>query len=128
MEKKEFETKGKGVVGERTKTTPTFIPSVDIYENDETVVLIADMPGATKDGVNIDIEDNELRIIGDVKDQQIGTPIYSEFKVGSFERTFTLSQIIDQSKIEASIKDGVLKLIMTKSDAAKPKKIIVKSE
>ncbi|MBW2093434.1 MAG: Hsp20/alpha crystallin family protein [Deltaproteobacteria bacterium] len=119
--KKEMESKS-----ELTQRRPVFIPAVDIFENKEALVLIADMPGVTNDGVEIHLEDSELTIRGKVlEEQQNVLPVYTEYRSGDYYRSFTLSNVIDQQKIEASMKDGVLKIILPKAETAKPRQITV---
>ena len=132
IETKELQVKGKKEVkasGELTHAGPVFIPSVDIFENQETLILIADMPGVNSEGVDIHLKDNELTISGRPKkeDKKLPTPIYTEYESGGFLRSFNLSNVIDQAKIEASMKDGVLRVILPKAEAVKPRQIVVKA-
>jgi len=120
QDKKELETKG-----ELTKTSPVFTPVVDILENKEALILVADMPGVSKDGVEIHIEDNQLGIRGQIVAENLGGPLIEEYPTGDYMRTFTLSNLIDQSKIEASMKNGVLRVVLPKAEAAKPRKITI---
>lgn len=120
--KKEMESKG-----ELTRRCPVFIPAVDIFENNEALVLIADMPGVTNDGVEIHLEENELTIRGRVTEEQEDLMhVYTEYRSGDYYRSFTLSNVIDQQMIEANMKDGVLKIILPKAETAKPRQITVK--
>ena len=114
---------------ELTQAGSIFIPDVDIFENQDALVLIADMPGVNSEGVDIDLKDNELTISGRPKKEQkkLLTPIYTEYESGGFLRSFTLSNMIDQAKIEASMKDGVLRVILPKAEAAKPRQISVQT-
>lgn len=122
-EKKEMEARG-----EPTQNRPVFLPAVDIYENKEALVLIADMPGVNNEGVEIHLEDSELTIRGRVEeDQEESMPVYTEYRSGDYFRNFTLSNIIDQQKIEANMKDGVLKIIFPKAETAKPRQIAVEA-
>jgi len=112
---------------EQTKTGPTFIPAVDIFETDKTITLVADMPGVKADAVDIDLNENVLSLSGDVlpfegKDEE---DILIEFEVGRFWRQFTISEMIDQTKIDAELKDGVLHLTLPKIEKAQPRKITV---
>ncbi len=119
--KKEMESKG-----ELTQRRPIFVPAVDIFENKESLVLIADMPGVTNDGVEIHLEDGELTIRGKVvEEQESAEPVYTEYRSGDYYRSFTLSNVIDQAKIQASMKDGVLMIMLPKAEEAKPRKITV---
>jgi HSP20 family protein len=120
QDKKELETKG-----ELTKTAPVFTPAVDIFENKEALILVADMPGVSKDGVEIHIEDNQLGIRGQIAAENLGSPLIEEYPTGDYMRTFTLSNLIDQSRIEAGMKNGVLRVVLPKAEAAKPRKITI---
>jgi len=122
-DKQELESKA-----ELTKTGPVFLPSVDIFENKDALVLIADMPGVGSEGIDIHLEDNELTIRGEIAAGDSGlNGLYQEYQTGDYFRRFTLSNIIDQDKIDASIKNGVLKIVLPKAAAAKPRKIQVKA-
>ena len=122
-DKKELQTKF-----ETTQTSPVFVPAVDIYETDDSLVLLADMPGVSNQGVEIHLEDNELTIRGKVAEEPSGlNPIYTEYRSGDYYRSFTLSNVIDQDKIEALMKNGVLKVVLPKAEEAKPRKIEVKA-
>jgi HSP20 family molecular chaperone IbpA len=114
---------------EQTKPGPAFIPAVDIFETETAITLIADMPGVKADAINIDLNENVLSLSGDVlplegKDEE---DILVEFEVGRFWRQFTISEVIDQSKIDAEFKDGVLHLTLPKVEKAQPRKITVKA-
>ncbi len=123
QEKKEVQTPS-----ESTRNVPLFIPAVDIYEKENALVLLADMPGVPMENVEIDLNKDQLTIRGMVAAEETeGTVLLREYAVGDYYRQFTLSNVIDQSKIEASMKDGVLKLVLPKSEAAKPRKITVQA-
>jgi HSP20 family protein len=132
MEEKELKVREKkevGGPGERTRPGPVFSPSVDIYESIDALTLVADMPGVGKDTVEIHVEDDELTIRGVVIKEAVNErAVYTEYEVGDFIRTFSLSAVIDQSKIEAGMKNGVLTLTLPKVAAAKPRQIAVKGE
>lgn len=132
MDSKAIKPKDKKEVeasGEFTRNGPVFVPSVDIYESEESLTLIADMPGVSSDGVDIHLKDNDLTILGRTKEEgALGAPVYSEYESGDYLRRFTLSSVIDQAKIEATMKDGVLMIVLPKSDAAKPRQISVTPE
>ena len=113
---------------ERTRTRRVFIPKVDIYEEGETVYLLADMPGVDQESIDITLEKNILTITGFVDDEMEDYGLaYSEYRVGDYERTFALSDEVDRSKIEATVSDGVLKLTLPKAEEAKARKIAVRS-
>lgn len=115
--------------GESTFEGKVFTPAVDIYEDPARLVVLADMPGVPQGDVAIDLKEDVLTISGGVSpgnDKE--TVLYEEYHVGRFNRKFALSDVIDQDKIEATMKDGVLKLILPKVEPARPRKITVKSE
>ncbi|RLB11359.1 MAG: Hsp20/alpha crystallin family protein [Deltaproteobacteria bacterium] len=114
---------------EQTKPGKVFIPDVDIYETEKEIVVLADMPGVTAEKLNVSLKDNILTLDGEVEplEGKEEREIFKEFETGRFYRQFSLSQVIDQSKIEAELKDGVLKLILPKVEKATPRKIEVKA-
>jgi HSP20 family protein len=111
-------------------TTPArvFVPVSDIYETAEALILVLEMPGVDKGNVNISVEDDVLKLEGrlDFSKYQNLQPVYTEYNVGHYARTFRLSGRIDQSKISAEMNDGVLSLILPKAEEAKPRTIQVK--
>jgi HSP20 family protein len=121
QEKQELQTRS-----ESTRNVPIFVPTVDIYENEAGLTLLADMPGVAIENVDIDLEKDQLTIKGSVPaDTMEGTALLREYVVGDYYRQFILSKEIDQGKIEAAMKDGVLKVFLPKVEAAKPRKIKV---
>jgi HSP20 family protein len=114
---------------EHTRPGLVFTPMVDIFESEQDITVFADMPGVSSDGVSIDLQNNELKITGEVEDQggERERFLLREYNTGRFHRHFTISDRIDQSKITASMKDGVLRLVLPKAEKAKPKKIEVKA-
>ena len=114
---------------ERTRTRRCYVPKVDIYETDESVILLADMPGVSRDSIDITLEKNILTIAGYLDDSSregFGLA-YSEYNEGDYERTFALSDEVDRNKIEAAMKHGVLKLTLPKAEEMKARKITVKA-
>ena len=114
---------------ERTHTHHVFVPRVDIYETNEEIVVVADMPGVDEADVDIVLEKKELKISGFVKPYQPeGYNLsYQEYAIGDFERSFILSEEIDRNRIEAKMKDGVLRLHLPKAPEFKTRKIEVKA-
>ena len=131
MTEKEMELKDKKEIkqsaGEGTRPGPVFIPAVDILENEHELILLADMPGVESKNVDIDLKDNQLTLIGriDPVGSDKETSLYKEFDWGDYSRQFTLSNVIDQTKISAKMEDGVLRLTLPKVEKAKPQKIKV---
>ena len=114
---------------ETTSGGPRFNPLVDIWENDQGLTVVADMPGVSADGLNVDLRDNVLTIYGKVlPDTTERRVLIREYEVGDFYRQFSLSEHIDQEKITAAMKDGVLTLTLPKQAPAQPRKINVISE
>ncbi len=112
---------------EQTRPGVVFTPEVDIFENDEQITLLADMPGVASDAITIDLNDNVLTISGEVKpfENKNQSDVLIEFEIGRYSRQFTLSEVIDQSKIEAKHVDGVLRLTLPKAKKAIPRQITV---
>jgi len=114
---------------EQTTAGPVFSPDVDIFETEKEIVMLADMPGVKAEDLTIDLDDNRLSIKGDVAPFE-GTneeDIVTEYEIGQYVRQFNLSEVIDQSKIEAKLEDGVLRLTLPKMEKATPRKITVKA-
>ena len=101
-------------------------PPVDIYETPESLVLMEDLPGVSKENLEVRVEDNLLTIQAKAEEVVAGDPIYREFELTSFFRQFELSEQIDVQKINAELKHGVLSLQLPKAEKAKPKHIEVK--
>jgi len=114
---------------ERTRSRVTFSPAVDIHENSDGLVLLADMPGVDEKNVQVDLDSDVLTISGHVPDEDHGDRqlAYSEYEVGDYYREFSLSDVVDTERIEARIKDGVLCIWLPKAEEKKQKKIPVKS-
>jgi HSP20 family molecular chaperone IbpA len=104
-----------------------FKPVVDIFENDSEITLLADMPGVSPDSVNIDLRNGVLTIAGDIKPWEgpDESDVRVEFEIGKYYRQFTLSETIDQEKIEANLEDGTLRLTLPKSQKAIPRPIVI---
>lgn len=115
--------------GERTRACRIYSPQVDIIERKEDIIVMADMPGADEKTVDITLEKNVLTIYGKVeadipKDHTLSV---SEYGIGDYQRVFTLSDEVDSDNIKATVKNGVLKLIMPKAAPAKTRKIPVQA-
>ena len=130
VESRELQVKEKQEVatpGEQTRPGLVFTPEVDIFETDHEITVLADMPGVAADGMNIGLQNGVLTLSGDVKpwEGQDETDVLVEFEIGKYYRQFTLSDDIDQSKIEAKLEDGVLRLTLPKAQKAVPRQITV---
>jgi HSP20 family protein len=116
-----------GAAVERTRDRKTYIPRVDIFEEGESLYVLADMPGADENSVNITLEKDQLTIEAHVDESLYGqgNVAYAEFGVGDYYRTFTLSEVIDREKIKASMKNGVLQIALPKAEPHRAKKIAI---
>jgi HSP20 family protein len=111
---------------EGTRTHERYVaPPVDIYELPEGLVVMADMPGVDKDSLDIRVDHNILTIRGQASHVLSGEPIYREYELVHYFRQFELSDKVDQNKITADLKQGVLTLSLPKAEAVKPRKIAV---
>jgi HSP20 family molecular chaperone IbpA len=114
---------------EQTRPGRYYIPNVNIYEFDESLKLWADMPGVKENDVEVTLKDGVLTMIGKVAtDMYAGLrPVYTEYNVGNYYREFALNEEIDESKIRATLRNGVLELELPKREQAKPKRIEVRT-
>ena len=131
-ESKALQAKEKAEVttpAEQTRPGLVFTPAVDIFETEKEITLLADMPGVKAGDLNIDLNENVLTLDGEVESPEGSdeADVIREYQTGKYYRQFTLSQVIDQSKIDAGMKDGVLRLKLPKVEAVTPRKITVKS-
>lgn len=121
--------KGAGERGaENTRSQPVFLPPADIYETKDALFVSLEMPGVRPDAINVTLDKRVLAVSGrSTHNAQAGFSLaHAEYRDGTFERSFTLSEAIDGERIEAVIKDGVLNLKLPKAQAAPAKKIGVK--
>jgi HSP20 family protein len=111
-------------------TTPTrvFVPNADIYETKDALTVILEMPGVEKNNVDVRVEDDVLRVTGqlDLSKYKGLAPLYTEYNIGNYARNFRLSNKFDQNKIAAELKDGVLRLTLPKAEETKPRTIEIK--
>jgi HSP20 family protein len=123
QKKRELENKGEATIPARM-----FVPAADIYEAENDLTIVLEMPGVEKKNVNIDVADGVLSVEGriDLTKYQGLQPLYTEYNIGHYARSFRLSSKIDQNKIAAEMKDGVLLLKLPKIEEAKPRTIQVK--
>lgn len=114
---------------ETTRTQPVYTPVADIYETEDSLVLVVEVPGVKPDQVDVSLDKRVLSITG--RGAAAHHEGYSlalcEYRTGDFERAFTLSHMIDDSAIEAVMKDGVLRLTLPKAKAEPAKSISVKA-
>jgi HSP20 family protein len=106
----------------------TWTPPVDIYETDDALILKAELPGVSKDDVSVEVHQNTLTLRGQRKHEaEVKEENYHrvERAYGTFQRSFVLPTMVDQDKVQATFKDGVLELHLPKSEAAKPKRVAI---
>jgi HSP20 family protein len=123
QQKQELEKKEETTIPARV-----FLPTADIYETHDALNVVLEMPGVDKAGVDIRVEDDVLKVEGrlDFSKYKGLQPLYTEYNVGHYSRSFRLSSKIDQNKIGAELKDGVLSLVLPKVEETKPRTIQVK--
>jgi HSP20 family molecular chaperone IbpA len=122
QEKREVDKKQESTVPART-----FVPTTDIFETDQSLTLVLEMPGVDRGKVDVRIEDGILTVQGrlDFSKYEGLQPVYTEYNIGHYRRAFSLSNKVDQSRISAEMKDGVLTLVLQKAEEAKPRRIAV---
>jgi len=123
QQKRELEKKEEATIPARV-----FLPTADIYETKDALNVVLEMPGVEKSSVDVRVEDGVLKVEGrlDFSKYQGLQPLYTEYNVGHYSRSFRLSNTIDQNKIGAELKDGVLSLVLPKVEEAKPRTIQVR--
>jgi HSP20 family protein len=118
QQKRELETKQETTIPART-----FLPAADIFEAEDALHVVLEMPGVEKDNINVSVRDGVLSIDGrlDFSKYKDLHPLYTEYNIGNYSRNFRLSSVIDQNKIGAELRDGVLSLTLPKVEEAKPR-------
>jgi HSP20 family protein len=114
---------------EHTRSTNLYTPDVDILEKDESIIVLADMPGVDESSVDITLEKDVLSIYARVEPEvpEKHQLLHAEYGVGDYQRSFTISNEIDRERIEATVKNGVLRLILPKAKAVQTRKITVQT-
>ena len=112
-----------------TKPTATILPDVDVWEDVDGITLVADLPGVSKEGLNVRVDNDTLLIECEANlDMPEGMEaVYAEVRTPHFRRSFALSGELDAARIDAKLKDGVLTVTIPKAEAAKPHRIEVRS-
>jgi HSP20 family protein len=112
---------------ETTIPTRIFVPNADIYETKDGLNVVLEMPGVDKNSIDVQVEDDVLKVDGqlDFSKYQGLQPLYTEYNVGHFSRSFRLSNKIDRERIAAELQDGVLSLVLPFAEKAKPRAIRV---
>jgi len=120
----------KELLSKEEKTVPAryFIPSTDIYETEDALTVVMEVPGVVKEDLSIELENDVLRVEGQIKFANYAgmEPVYTEYNVGHFARTFALSNKIDQKTINAQLNDGVLTLTLNKAKEARARRIEIR--
>jgi HSP20 family protein len=122
QQKREVEKKQESTIPSRA-----FLPIADIFETDKALTVILEMPGVDKENVDVSVENDILTIEGriDYSKYERLQPVYTEYNIGHYVRTFQISSKIQQGEISAELKDGVMTLVLPKAERAKPRKIKV---
>jgi HSP20 family protein len=112
------------------QTTPmrAFLPTTDIYETEDALTVVLEMPGVDRDNIEVHVENGVLTVEGKINFGKYEglQPIYSEYNIGPYRRSFRLSSRVDQDSIRAELRDGVVSLVLPKAAEAKPRRIEVK--
>jgi HSP20 family protein len=112
------------------QTTPmrAFLPTTDIYETEDALTVVLEMPGVDRDNIEVNVENGVLTVEGKINFGKYEglQPIYSEYNIGPYRRSFRLSSRVDQDNIRAELRDGVVSLVLPKAAEAKPRRIEVK--
>jgi HSP20 family protein len=122
QQKRQVEDKDEATIPARV-----FLPNTDIYETEDALTVVMEMPGVEKSNVEVGVEDGVLKVYGriDFSKYEGLQPVYTEYNIGHYARSFRLSSKIDQTKIGAQMNDGVLSLVLPKVEKAKPRVISV---
>lgn len=120
---------GVAAMPEQTRPGPVYTPATDIFESDDSITVLADLPGVKAGDLKIDLRESVLTLTGRVTPPEAPneSELVREYRSGTFIRQFTLSETIDQSRIDAKLIDGVLRLELPKVERAKPRQIAVKT-
>ena len=122
QQKREVETKRESTVPVRS-----FMPVTDIYETDQALTVVLEMPGVSKESVEVGVESDVLTIAGRIDFSKYNglQPLYTEYNIGNYSRSFQISSKIEQDGIKAELKDGVMTLVLPKAEKAKLRRISV---
>jgi HSP20 family molecular chaperone IbpA len=122
QEKREVERQQEATVPARA-----FLPPTDIFESDDLLTIVMEMPGVDREDVDVNVENGVLRVEGrlDFSKYEGMQPVYTEYNIGHYRRSFSLSSKVDQDRISAQMQDGVLTLLLPKAEEAKPRRISV---
>jgi HSP20 family protein len=114
---------------EQTRPLRAFLPNADIFETEDALTVVLEMPGVDRNNIDVNVDNGVLTIEGriDFNKYEGLQPVYSEYNIGPFRRSFRISSQIDQDKIKAEMHDGVITLTLPKAEEAKPRRIEVRS-
>jgi HSP20 family protein len=123
-EKREVE-----IAQEQTRPLRAFLPNADIFETEDALTVVLEMPGVDRNNIDVNVDNGVLMIEGriDFNKYEGLQPIYSEYNIGPFRRSFRISSQINQDKIKAEMSDGVITLTLPKAEEAKPRRIEVRT-
>lgn len=114
---------------EPTMPTRSFVPTTDIFETENALTVVLEMPGVDKDNIDVSVENGMLTVEGriDFNKYEGLQPVYSEYNIGPYRRSFRISSRVDQDKISAEMRNGVITLVLPKAEETKPRRIEVSS-
>ena len=112
---------------EKTVPGTYYMPYTDIYESANALTVVMEIPGVSKDAIDIRLEKDELTVNAEINMANYSSyqPVYTEYNIGHFSRSFILNSKVDRDRIEANVADGVLTLTLPKAEEAKPRKITI---
>jgi HSP20 family molecular chaperone IbpA len=111
---------------EAVQQRETIAPVVDVYESVDELLLLVDVPGATNDGIEVQLDKGQLTILAKRREDAPGSLLAAEYRAYDYLRVFSVPQGIDPSKIDAQLSGGVLRLRLPKSESVKPRRIEVR--
>src|SRR6516225_9416294 len=113
---------------EATRPTRAFLPNADIFETEDALTVVLEMPGVDRDNIDVSVENGLLTVEGKINFSKYEglQPVHSEYNIGPYRRTFRISSQVAQDKIRAEMRDGVITLVLPKAEEAKPRRIEVK--
>ena len=128
FDKQELQVQQKREVDKKTESTApgrTFLPVTDIFETPDALTVVLEMPGVDRSSIEASVEDDIVTIQGRIDHSKYEgmQPVYTEYNVGHYARSFEISNKIDQTKISAQLKDGVVTIVLPKAEQTKPRKI-----
>ena len=112
---------------ESTMPVRDFVPVTDIFETEQALTVVLEMPGVSKESVEVGVENDVITITGRINSSKYEglQPLYTEYNIGNYSRSFQISSKIEQERIEAELKDGVMTLVLPKAEKAMPRRISV---